>query len=177
MSTQIWGLVALFLLQSFLMGEAMATAVAVEKAEASMPMTTWSPPEGNTTFLDGTSWCVAKPGVSQIDLQNALDWACGLGKADCRAIQKGGRCYQPDTLFSHASYAFNSYYQQNGNSDIACNFGGSATLTKRDPSYGKCDYSASRSTSSARSKWKKNGRHAWLKLVGGILMVMNLNLF
>ncbi|KAG7012553.1 Glucan endo-1,3-beta-glucosidase 13 [Cucurbita argyrosperma subsp. argyrosperma] len=112
----------------------MATAVAVEKAEASMPMTTWSPPEGNTTFLDGTSWCVAKPGVSQIDLQNALDWACGLGKADCRAIQKGGRCYQPDTLFSHASYAFNSYYQQNGNSDIACNFGGSATLTKRDPS-------------------------------------------
>lgn len=109
-----------------LLGGAMA-------AEAGMPVMA-APVEGNTTFIDGTTWCVAKPGVSQIDLQNALDWACGMGKADCRAIQKGGRCYEPDTLLSHASYAFNSYYQQNGNSDIACNFGGCATLTKKDPS-------------------------------------------
>jgi hypothetical protein len=105
-----------------------------EKAEAAIPVTTLSPPEGNTTFLAGTSWCVALPGVSQIDLQNALDWACGLGMADCKPIQHGGACFDPDTLVSHASYAFNNYYQQNGNSDIACNFGGTATLTNIDPS-------------------------------------------
>lgn len=108
--------------------------VVQEKAEAALPITTLSPPEGNTTFLDGTNWCVALPGVSQVDLQNALDWACGLGMADCGAIQAGGACFEPDTLVSHASYAFNSYYQQNGNSDIACNFGGTATLSKKDPS-------------------------------------------
>ena len=105
-----------------------------EKADATIPVRTLSPPEGNKTFLDGTTCCVALAGVSQIDLKNALDWACGLGMADCRAIQEGGHCYEPDTLLSHASYAFNSYYQRNGNSDIACNFGGTATLSKNNPS-------------------------------------------
>lgn len=111
-----------------------AGAVVQEKAETAIPMTTMSPPEGNTTFLDGTTWCVALAGVSQVDLQNALDWACGLGMADCRAIQDGAACFEPDTLVSHASYAFNDYYQRNGNSDIACNFGGTGTVTKKNPS-------------------------------------------
>jgi len=108
--------------------------VVQQKADAAIPVTTLSPPEGNTTFIDGTTWCVALAGVSQGDLQNALDWACGLGMANCKAIQPGGPCYEPDTLVSHASFAFNSYYQTNGNSDIACNFGGTAALTKRNPS-------------------------------------------
>ncbi|KAF7120549.1 hypothetical protein RHSIM_Rhsim13G0119100 [Rhododendron simsii] len=118
-------------------------ATVQQKEEATIPVTTLSPPEGNTTFLGGTTWCVALPGVSQVDLQNALDWACGLGKTDCRPIQSDGDCFQPDTLLSHASFAFNSYYQQNGNSDIACNFGGTATLTKSNPSYAKCVYTVS----------------------------------
>ncbi|RXH98909.1 hypothetical protein DVH24_011234 [Malus domestica] len=108
-------------------------AAVQEKADGAIPDTTLSPPEGNTTFLDGTTWCVALPGVSQADLQNALDWACGLGMVDCKPIQKGGACYEPDTLVSHASYAFNNYYQQNGNSDIACNFGGTAGVAKKNP--------------------------------------------
>jgi hypothetical protein len=105
-----------------------------EKAESAIPVTTLSPPEGNTTFLGGTTLCVALSGVSQIDLQNALDWTCGLGMADCSPIQEGGACFDPDTLVSHASYAFNNYYQQNENSEIACNFGGTAVLTRKDPS-------------------------------------------
>lgn len=108
--------------------------VTQEKADASIPIVTPSPPEGNTTFLDGTTWCVALAGVPQDDLQDALDWACGLGMADCGPVQPGGLCFDPDTLLSHASYAFNSYYQQNGNSDIACNFGGTATVTRNNPS-------------------------------------------
>ncbi|TMW93615.1 hypothetical protein EJD97_011391 [Solanum chilense] len=111
-----------------------------EKEDATIPITTLSPPEGNTTFLGGTTWCVARAGARQFDLQNALDWACGLGMADCRPIQAGGPCFEPNTLLSHASFAFNTYYQQNGNSDIACNFGGTAILTKINPSHEKCIY-------------------------------------
>ncbi|XP_016483378.1 major pollen allergen Ole e 10-like [Nicotiana tabacum] len=114
-----------------------------EKEESTIPVTTLSPPEGNTTFLGGTTWCVARAGAPQFDLQNALDWACGLGMADCRPIQAGGPCFEPDTLLSHASFAFNDYYQQNGNSDIACNFGGTAMLTKSNPSHEKCIYATS----------------------------------
>lgn len=118
-----------------LISHSLGTATALQqKAESTTPMPTFSPPEGNTTFIDGITWCVAHPSATQTDLQIALDWACGLGATDCSALQPDGPCFQPNTLLSHASYAFNSYYQQNGNSDIACNFGGTATLTKRDPS-------------------------------------------
>ncbi|KAA8519412.1 hypothetical protein F0562_013668 [Nyssa sinensis] len=147
-------------------------AMVQEKAETAIPVTSLSPPEGNTTFLDGTTWCVALPGVSQIDLQNALDWACGLGMTDCSPIQSEGPCFKPDTLVSHASYAFNSYYQQNGNSDIACNFGGTATLTKNNPSYGKCVYSTSGSLKSSApplSKYKQSFI-GW-KFVGILLLL------
>ncbi|XP_074270372.1 major pollen allergen Ole e 10-like [Silene latifolia] len=111
-----------------------------------------SPPEGNTTFMGGTAWCIALPDASQTDLQIALDWACGSGNADCGPIQAGGPCFEPNTLVSHASYAFNSYYQQNGNNEVACHFGGTATLTQHDPSYGKCVYAASRPTKSESVK-------------------------
>ncbi|CAN1227629.1 Glucan endo-1,3-beta-glucosidase 13 [Linum grandiflorum] len=128
---------AILLAQSFHLGNARAIEAAVaERVEGAMPVpTTYAPPEGNTTFLDGTTWCVAAAGAPQIDLQKALDWACGLGMAECKEIQEEGACFHPNNLVSHASYAFNSYYQQNGNSDIACNFGGAASLTKHDPSF------------------------------------------
>ncbi|KAM7500526.1 hypothetical protein LguiA_024940 [Lonicera macranthoides] len=156
MGNKIWTFQVLLLVIHCCMIYALE-AMMQEKVESTIPVSTMSPPEGNTTFLDGSTWCVARAGVSQADLQNALDWVCGLGKADCRPIQSGGPCYEPDTLLSHASYAFNYYYQQNGNSDIACNFGGTATLTKNSPSYGKCDYSVSgslRSSASPVSKYK-----------------------
>ncbi|PIA30076.1 hypothetical protein AQUCO_05700054v1 [Aquilegia coerulea] len=113
-----------------------------EKAESTIPIPSLSPPEGNTTFLDGTTWCVARPGATESALQVALDWACGQGKTDCNPIKPRGVCFEPNTLLSHASYAFNRYYQENGNSDIACNFGGTAIVTKHNPSYGKCNYSS-----------------------------------
>ncbi|KAF8019084.1 hypothetical protein BT93_H3837 [Corymbia citriodora subsp. variegata] len=153
-----------------LYGALTAVASAQEKAEATVPITTMSPPEGNTTFLGGTTWCVALSGVPQADLQNALDWACGLGMADCKPIRDGGPCFEPDTLVSHASYAFNNYYQQNGNSDIACNFGGTAALTKADPSYGKCVYSASGQASSALPRPEHGSGLSGYKLAGIVLV-------
>ncbi|KAG0467118.1 hypothetical protein HPP92_018698 [Vanilla planifolia] len=123
---------------------------ASEKAEATTPTTTLSPPEGNTTFVGGTTWCVALTTVPAPELQRALDWACGLGSTDCTAVKPGGPCFEPNTLLSHASYAFNSYYQQNGNSDIACFFGGAAIITRRNPSYASCVYLASETASESR---------------------------
>ncbi|XP_062189012.1 glucan endo-1,3-beta-glucosidase 12-like [Phragmites australis] len=143
-----------------------------EKAESVTPIPMLSPPEGNMTFIDGVTWCVARPGAPQEDLQNALDWACGPGGADCSQLQPGGRCYQPDTLLTHASYAFNIFYQQNGNSDIACNFGGAGAIVKRDPSFGSCKFLASE-TSAAFSPTL--GR-AWMAMVAASLNLIALRL-
>ncbi|GAA0174277.1 hypothetical protein LIER_43970 [Lithospermum erythrorhizon] len=157
------------------------TMVEEEKAEAINPI--MSPPEGNTTFLGGTTWCVARPGASQIDLKIALDWACGLGAADCAPILPNGACFQPDTLLNHASYAFNAYYQQNGNNDVACNFGGTAIFTKHDPSYGKCVYATSgnifvcrpmKLVSSSSSRKLKVGIVVWLRSFATPFLILSL---
>ncbi|KAL5702990.1 hypothetical protein ACHQM5_028137 [Ranunculus cassubicifolius] len=84
-------------------------------------------------------WCVVRSSVSQQQLQTALDYACGAG-ADCAPIQSNGLCYLPNTLESHAAYAFNSYYQRRNNAPGSCDFAGSATIATTNPSYGSCTY-------------------------------------
>ncbi|XP_022756447.1 glucan endo-1,3-beta-glucosidase 13-like [Durio zibethinus] len=98
----------------------------------------------NGTNSNGTTWCIASSKVSESNLQNALDWACGPGNVDCSAIQPSQPCFEPDNLVSHASYAFNSYYQQNGASDVACSFGGNGVKVDKDPSYDNCIYLTTR---------------------------------
>ncbi|XP_002962275.2 glucan endo-1,3-beta-glucosidase 13 [Selaginella moellendorffii] len=99
---------------------------------------------GNSVVVQrNRSFCVANPNASFTDLQIALDWACGPGHADCQAIQPGQSCYLPDTVASHASYAFNSYFQSNGMDPSACDFSGAAAVTIADPTYGSCIYKGS----------------------------------
>ncbi|XP_021724144.1 major pollen allergen Ole e 10-like [Chenopodium quinoa] len=172
MKRRIWFCHILLMIPWFLV-YTMGHVTVDEKAEATIPNTALSPPEGNTTFLDATTWCVAIPWAPQMNLQIALDWACGEGKADCSLIKAGGLCYEPNTVVSHASYAFNAYYQQNGNNDIACNFGGTSTLTKKDPSYGKCSYAAS-SLSPLRSSTTKQDAH---NVLIGILMLLYMTIW
>ncbi|KAI3712151.1 hypothetical protein L1987_70700 [Smallanthus sonchifolius] len=87
----------------------------------------------------GQSWCVAKD-VGKDKLQSGLDYACGEGGADCRPIQPGSTCYDPDTLQAHASFAFNSYYQKMGRAAGACYFDGAAFVVTQPPKFGKCEF-------------------------------------
>ncbi|TVU07774.1 hypothetical protein EJB05_41143, partial [Eragrostis curvula] len=89
----------------------------------------------------GQLWCVAKNNAEDGVLQSAIDWACGPdGRADCRAIQQGGACYDPPDLQAHASYAFNDYFLRAGGAanPAACDFSGAAALTALNPSHGSC---------------------------------------
>ena len=83
-------------------------------------------------------WCIAMSNASEVNLQTALDWACGplagQGQVNCGPINTGGACFDPDTTFHHASYAFNAYFQLSNSSVAACNFSDTATLTYTDPS-------------------------------------------
>ncbi|XP_020230393.1 glucan endo-1,3-beta-glucosidase 13 [Cajanus cajan] len=85
-------------------------------------------------------WCVAKPSVPEETLQEAMDYACGEGGADCMEITPQGNCYYPDTVVAHASYAFNSYWQKHKRSGGTCSFGGTAMLINADPSFLHCRF-------------------------------------
>lgn len=102
----------------------------------------------------GASWCVASGTAFRPALQAALDYACGHG-ADCSVIQPGGRCYFPNTMNAHASYAFNSYYQKNPIPN-SCNFGGTAAITSTDPSSGTCTYPSTSTSSSVLDTANQN---------------------
>ncbi|XP_041003049.1 glucan endo-1,3-beta-glucosidase [Juglans microcarpa x Juglans regia] len=95
---------------------------------------------GVSTSSAGNTWCVAKGEVGKEKLQAALDFACGEGGADCRPIQPGSTCYDPNTLNAHASFAFNSYYQRKGRAGGSCYFGGAAYVVTQPPRFGKCEF-------------------------------------
>ncbi|GKV46396.1 hypothetical protein SLEP1_g53382 [Rubroshorea leprosula] len=113
------------------------------------PVTNPVPPAAatNAPANQGQRWCVAKTGASQTSLQAALDYACGMGGADCSQIQQGGSCYDPNNLQNHASYAFNSYYQKNP-VPTSCDFGGNAIVVNSNPSSGSCIYPSSAASTS-----------------------------
>nr|DAD38429.1 TPA_asm: hypothetical protein HUJ06_009070 [Nelumbo nucifera] len=90
------------------------------------------PATTGSSIIPGQTWCIARSGVLQNALQIALDYACGIGGADCSTIQPTGSCYNPNTLQNHASYAFNSYFQKNP-VPSSCDFGGTATIVNTNP--------------------------------------------
>ncbi|XP_054803912.1 glucan endo-1,3-beta-glucosidase-like [Prosopis cineraria] len=89
-------------------------------------------------------WCVAKTNMSDEALQRNIDYVCGKG-IDCGPIKKGGPCFKPDIVRSHALYAMNAYYRAFGRHDSDCDFSGTGVLTTTDPSYKTCSYSGATS--------------------------------
>ncbi|CAN8259473.1 unnamed protein product [Cochlearia groenlandica] len=97
-----------------------------------------------TAALNGSAmFCVAKADADDDKLDDGLNWACGQGRANCAAIQPGQPCYLPNDIKSHASYAYNDYYQKMKTAGGTCDFDGTAIATSRDPSYRTCAYTGS----------------------------------
>ncbi|EOA30393.1 hypothetical protein CARUB_v10013514mg [Capsella rubella] len=98
----------------------------------------------NSASPNGSSlFCVAKADAEDDKLVDGLNWACGQGQANCAAIQPGHPCYLPDNIKSHASFAYNDYYQKMKSAGGTCDFSGTAITTTRDPSYKTCAYTGS----------------------------------
>lgn len=91
----------------------------------------------NSTGLVGI-FCVANSRADSGDLKKGLDWACGLGSANCTAIQPGQPCYQANNLEALASYAYNDYYHRTQAKGGTCSFGNTAMVTTTDPSKLSC---------------------------------------
>ncbi|KAI7756750.1 hypothetical protein M8C21_028503 [Ambrosia artemisiifolia] len=86
-----------------------------------------------SNLVEGNMWCVAQSQASDSVLQQVLDRLCD--KVDCRAIQPGGSCYNPNTVRNHASYAIDEYFRIFGVCDTSY-----ATPSPTDPSFGTCVY-------------------------------------
>ncbi|KAK9102824.1 hypothetical protein Sjap_020078 [Stephania japonica] len=63
---------------------------------------------------------------------STTDYAYGAG-ADCEEIRPQGRCYHPDTVVPHASYAFSDYWQMKKRIGATCDFGGTAMIISSSP--------------------------------------------
>ncbi|XP_054790813.1 uncharacterized protein LOC129296249 [Prosopis cineraria] len=97
------------------------------------------PPPPGLKAPSGALWCVAKPSVPDPILQEAMNYACGLG-GDCDPIRPNGPCFEPDTVIAHTSFAFNGYWQNSKASGGTCDFGGTGMLVSEDPSYDGCHF-------------------------------------
>ncbi|MFS7902213.1 putative glucan endo-1,3-beta-D-glucosidase [Helianthus anomalus] len=94
----------------------------------------------NNEPYKGKIWCVAVRGANTTALGGALSYACGQGNGTCGPIKPGGKCFKPDSLWWHASYAFSSYWAQLRKSGATCYFDGLAVQTTKNPSFGSCKF-------------------------------------
>ncbi|MBA0733055.1 hypothetical protein Gogos_017103, partial [Gossypium gossypioides] len=79
--------------------------------------------------------------VNETALSSALSYACSQGNKTCDPIQPGKKCFKPDSLFWHASYAFSSYWSQSRKPGATCYFNGLATQTAKDPIPNRLNFS------------------------------------
>ena len=91
-------------------------------------------------------WCVLNPDAAAAGdgdaagrVADSVGYACG--RADCTALGYGCSCGGALDARGNASYAFNAYYQAQGQAEAACDFQGLAVVVDEDASRGKCNFS------------------------------------
>ncbi|KAL9430530.1 hypothetical protein AB3S75_025837 [Citrus x aurantiifolia] len=87
-----------------------------------------------------TSWCIAKPSTDDESLNHNIDYSCRQKGVDCRPIQPGGSCFNPDSIISHASFAMNLFYKSAGKNYWNCHFNGTGLIVTQNPSWATCKY-------------------------------------
>ncbi|CAN6372536.1 unnamed protein product [Urochloa humidicola] len=86
-------------------------------------------------------WCVLNPDAAAAGderLAGNVGYACE--RADCTALGYGSSCGKMGAR-GNASYAFNAYWQAQGQAEAACDFQGLAVVVDEDPSRGACNFS------------------------------------
>ncbi|XP_044461192.1 major pollen allergen Ole e 10-like [Mangifera indica] len=91
-----------------------------------------------STTSQEEKFCVPKPDTNDQALQANIDYACGSAGVDCKPIQPGGDCFEPNDLKAHAAFAMHAYYNANGRNDHNCDFAQTGTFTNQNPSTDKC---------------------------------------
>lgn len=101
-------------------------------------------------------WCVLKPNSNTNNntaLIENINYACTY--ADCTKLGFGSSCGGLDAA-GNASFAFNSYFQTQSQTEDSCVFQGLGTLTETDASQGTCNFTIQIAYSSSSSR-----RHSW----------------
>lgn len=88
-------------------------------------------------------WCVLNPNAdanaAADKLADNVGYACA--RADCTPLGFGCSCGGALDAAGNASYAFNAYYQAQGQAEAACDFQGLAIVVDRDASRAGCNFS------------------------------------
>jgi hypothetical protein len=84
--------------------------------------------------------CIANPASNASHVGGALQWVCSGGKVNCTYIDAVGKGYTPNTMWVHASWAFQQYYarERPSQGNGACYFGGVADVTLCSSAATKC---------------------------------------
>ncbi|KAG0466076.1 hypothetical protein HPP92_017656 [Vanilla planifolia] len=83
-------------------------------------------------------WCVFNSNASDLDkLADNINYACTF--SDCTSLGYGSSCNGLDAN-GNASYAFNMYFQAQGQKDMSCMFQGLAVVTTQNQSTEQCSF-------------------------------------
>ncbi|KAI3937893.1 hypothetical protein MKX01_027820 [Papaver californicum] len=81
-----------------------------------------SSPTPTPALPAGKQGCVPTQTATDAQLQANINYVCSQGTVDCKPIQAGGACFNPNSLKAHAVYAMNAYYQKSGRHAFNCDF-------------------------------------------------------